>query len=337
MSGEPAIAEQVPEPSRDERSPAQALLQVEGLSVATGSGEDAARPLQGVSIEIERGSLVGIVGESGSGKSMTSLAILGLLPPGLRVAAGSIRFDGRELLGLSEKQLRRVRGEEVSIVFQNPRSSLNPVISVGEQIAELMRVHHGMSKAQAKADTIELLDAMGIANAARRASDYPHQYSGGMAQRAALARAMACSPKLLIADEPTTGLDATVQEDVLDLLVRSVRERDAALMLVSHDMRVIRATCDKTVVMYAGMVLESGPTAAVLDAPSSPYTQALVDCFEVSDRGRVNSIPGAAPMVLDPHTGCPFAPRCALAEPRCGESVPQLKPHDGRTVACHLR
>ncbi|HET6449095.1 MAG TPA: ABC transporter ATP-binding protein [Conexibacter sp.] len=324
-----------PAPSAD----AQRLLRIDGLSVATGAGadEDCAHPLQGVSIDIARGSLVGLVGESGSGKSMTSMAILGMLPPGLRVTAGSIDFDGRDLLALSEKQLRAVRGEAISIVFQNPKSSLNPVMKVGEQIAELMRIHEGLSKQRARAAAVELLDAMGIPNAAKRAQDYPHQYSGGMAQRAALARAMACSPKLLIADEPTTGLDATVQEEVLDLLVRSVRERDASLLLVSHDMRVIRATCDRTIVMYAGMVLESGPTDAVLGTPRSPYTQALVDCFEVTARGRVNSIPGAAPMVLEAHVGCPFAPRCTLAEERCRESVPQLEQREGRWVACHVR
>jgi oligopeptide/dipeptide ABC transporter ATP-binding protein len=335
VSGEYTVAEAAAGPARPDAG-GEALLRVDGLSVATTGSPDQAHPLQEVTIEIGRGSLVGLVGESGSGKSMTSMTILGMLPPGLAVTAGSVDFDGRDLLSLSEKQMREVRGEEISIVFQNPKSSLNPVIQVGEQIAELMRIHHGASKAASRAAAVELLDGMGIPDAARRAREYPHQYSGGMAQRAALARAMACSPKLLIADEPTTGLDATVQEEVLDLLVHSVRERGASLLLVSHDMRVIKATCDRTVVMYAGMVLESGPTDAVLGSPRSPYTRALLDCFEVSDRGQVNSIPGAAPMVLEPHEGCPFAPRCALVEERCRAAVPSLRERDGRGVACHL-
>ena len=250
---------------------------------------------------------------------------------------GEVLGAGPVSLTLPERQLRAIRGAKISIVFQNPRASLNPVISVGKQIAEVTRVHTGAGKREAWEHAVELLDGMGIRNARRRADDYPHQYSGGMAQRAALARALACSPRLLIADEPTTGLDATVQEDVLELLVTRIRERDASLLLISHDIGVIAATCDEVVVMYAGTVLESGPAGPILEGALSPYTAALVACFDVTESGRMRAIPGSTPVLTHAHAGCPFASRCEVAEPVCADSVPALEEKGGRRVACHLR
>lgn len=312
------------------------LLSVQGLTAAVEARDRRTYPLQGVTLAVPRNRVVGLVGESGSGKSLTASAILGLLPAGVRVTAGEIHFDGRDLLALPDRQLRRVRGEEISIVFQNARASLNPLIPVGKQIAEILRVHEGLDRKKAWEQAVELLDGMGIRDAERRAKDYPHQYSGGMAQRVALARALACSPKLLIADEPTTGLDVTVQEDVLELLVSRIRSRGASLLLISHDIGVIAATCDEAVVMYAGMVLEAGSAPVILRNPLSPYTKALVECFHVIGRGRMRAIPGSALMLAGMHGGCPFYPRCELAQEICMESVPALRERRGRRVACHL-
>jgi oligopeptide/dipeptide ABC transporter ATP-binding protein len=323
--------------TRAEAAPgSDVLLAVEGLSAMAQAHGRLTHPLQGVTFSIPRNRVVGLVGESGSGKSLTASAILGLMPAGVQVTAGAIALEGRNLLALRERELRRVRGAQISIVFQNPRASLNPIIPVGKQIAELLRLHEGLDRRQAWTQSVELLAGMGIRKAAQRAKDYPHQYSGGMAQRAALARALACSPKLLIADEPTTGLDATVQEEVLELLVSRTRSRGASLLLISHDIGVIGATCDEAVVMYAGMVLEDGPATVVLRESLSPYTKALVECFHVVERGRMQAIPGSAPLLTGKHTGCPFRARCALAQEVCEESVPELREVRGRKVACHL-
>jgi oligopeptide/dipeptide ABC transporter ATP-binding protein len=313
------------------------LLAIRDLSATAETNQGTTYPLQGVTFSVPRKRIVGLVGESGSGKSLTTSAVLGLLPAGVRVTAGEILFDGRDLVRMSERRLRRVRGAEISIVFQNPRASLNPVMPVGKQIAEVLRIHEGLRRRDAWEHAVELLAGMGIRHARQRARDYPHQYSGGMAQRAALARALACGPKLLIADEPTTGLDATVQQDVLELLVTRIREQGASLLLISHDIGVIAATCDEAVVMYAGMVLEAGDAAAVLERPLSPYTEALVDCFDVAGPGRMRAIPGTAPLLTRAHRGCPFAPRCPLVQPGFADSVPTLREREGRMVACHLR
>jgi oligopeptide/dipeptide ABC transporter ATP-binding protein len=324
-------------PVADGAEPTAPLLSVEGLSASAFAGGAQAEPLQDVVLRIPQDTSVGLVGESGSGKSLSALSILRLLPAGVKVTSGAIRWQGEDLLGLSEGRMRSIRGAEISMVFQNPKMSLNPVLTVGEQIAEVIRVHRHTPRKQAKAEAVDLLGSMGIVHAARRANDYPHQFSGGMAQRAALARAMACSPRLLIADEPTTGLDPTVQEDVLELLLKSVRDRHASLLLISHDMKAVAATCDLTVVMYAGMALESGPTAEVLASPLNPYTAALVACAGIIGRGKVTTIPGSVPQRVTRHEGCPFAPRCASVMPVCNETVPPRTQHGERTVACHLR
>jgi peptide/nickel transport system ATP-binding protein len=320
----------------DGQGPADELLVVEELHATARVRGRLTYPLQGVTFAVPKNRVVGLVGESGSGKSLTAAAILGLLPGGVHVTSGTVRFGGRDLLSLPERELRRVRGAEISIVFQNPRASLNPMMSVGTQVAEILRVHERLGKRQAWQQAVELLAAMGIRQPGRRARDYPHQYSGGMAQRAALARALACSPRLLIADEPTTGLDATVQQEVLELLLSRTRERGASLLLISHDIGVIGATCDDAVVMYAGMVLEAGTASAILRTPLSPYTKALVECFDFTEPGRMRAIPGTVPVLTEQHTGCPFRFRCPLAQETCALSVPALREVAGRRVACHL-
>lgn len=310
------------------------LLEVSGLQVETDAG---VRLLHGIELTVPKGARVGIVGESGSGKSMTAAAVLGLLPDGVRTTAGSIRLQGRELVGLPERELRQIRGREISIVYQNAVASLNPLLPVGDQIARVCRVHTGVSKQAAWERTVELLDSLGIANARERAKAYPHHFSGGMAQRVAIAMALICDPALLIADEPTTGLDATIQAQVLEVIDASVRERDAALLLISHDLAVIRAMCDYVAVVYAGELLELGATEAVLDEPLSPYTAGLVRCLHPAP-GEFAYIPGRIPPPGAVREGCPFAPRCAEATDACRTANPELRElRPNHWAACHHR
>jgi len=314
--------------------PGEPLLEVAGLRVETAAGIGL---LHGMELAVPAGARVGVVGESGSGKSMTAAAILGLLPDGLRASAGSVRLRGRELIGLPERELRAVRGREVSIVYQNAVTSLNPLLPVGEQIARVCRAHTGLSKEAAKRRAVELLDQLGIADAASRANAYPHHFSGGMAQRVAIAMALICDPALLIADEPTTGLDATIQAQVLDAIDASVREREAALLLISHDLAVIRAMCDHVAVVYSGELLEFGATEQVLGEPLSPYTAGLVRCLEPAE-GEIAYIPGRIPPPGAPRSGCPFAPRCAEATDACRSEQPELRELRPRHWAsCHHR
>jgi oligopeptide/dipeptide ABC transporter ATP-binding protein len=312
------------------------LLEVSGLVVSASSGRHAVPLLRGVELVVPPGARVGVVGESGSGKSMTANAILRLLPPNVDVAGGSIRFAGRDLLGLSEREMRQVRGGEISIIYQNAVASLNPLLSVGEQIATVCRVHTGLSRSEAWARTVETLDSLGIADAERRARSYPHQFSGGMAQRVAIAMALICRPKLLIADEPSTGLDATIQAQVLEVMDQSIELSGAALLLISHDLSVIGAMCDIVAVVYAGMVLEFGYTNDVLKSPLSPYTEGLVRCLAPVE-GEIAYIPGRIP---EPGSfgddQCPFADRSYKVTERCRSERPllrELRPH--HWVACH--
>jgi peptide/nickel transport system ATP-binding protein len=307
------------------------LLRISDLVVEAG----AVPLLRGIELRVPEGARVGIVGESGSGKSMTASAILGLLPEGVRAAGGSIAFRGRNLLELEERDLRAVRGGEISIVYQNAVASLNPLLSVGEQIARVCRAHTGVSKAGAWERTVRLLDSLGIPDAEHRARDYPHHFSGGMAQRVAIAMALICDPALLIADEPTTGLDATIQVQVLEVIDRSVRERGAALLLISHDLSVIRAMCDLVAVAYAGEILEFGSTDDVLSNPLSPYTAGLVQCLDPPP-GEIAFIPGRIPEPGTFGEQCPFADRCRLVSDRCRAERPLLRElQPDHWVACH--
>jgi len=282
-------------------------------------------PCNGVSLEIYEGEVLGIVGESGSGKSMTALSILRLLPPGARIG-GEVLFEGRDLLALTEERMQGVRGKDIAMIFQEPMSSLNPVYSVGYQIQEAIRLHTKMGKREALERSVELLHMVNMPEARRRIRDYPHQLSGGMQQRAMIAMALACRPKLLIADEPTTALDVTIQAQILDLLEKLKKNTSMSLMLITHDLSVVSEIADWVIVMYAGRVVEEGKKDGLLNAPMHPYTKGLIDSIplveEVSRRLRV--IPGTVPSMSDLPVGCSFASRCNCKLDICLRQEPGL-------------
>ncbi|HTO24799.1 MAG TPA: ABC transporter ATP-binding protein [Gaiellaceae bacterium] len=314
------------------------LLAVEGLEVRFWTNRGTVHAVNGISFAIEPGETLGIVGESGCGKSVTSLAILGLLPRAGRATAGSARLEGRELLALSDRELRDVRGREIAMIFQDPMTSLNPVLTIGRQIREALEAHFGLDRKAADARAVELLDQVGIPSAKSRISDYPHQFSGGMRQRAMIAMALACEPKLLIADEPTTALDVTIQAQILDLLRELVSERDTALIMITHDLGVVAGTCDRVNVMYAGMFVETGSAEQVFGAPRHPYTLGLLQSVPRLDtpRGRqLQPIAGAPRDMLQPPHACPFQPRCRYAvEESLHEVPPLVEIEPGHFVAC---
>jgi oligopeptide/dipeptide ABC transporter ATP-binding protein len=280
------------------------------------------------------GARLGIVGESGSGKTMTANAVLRVLPAAGRIVRGEINFNGRDLVRLGERELERIRGREISMVFQNAKAALNPVFPIGDQIATVYRTHTGGSRREAHERTVEMLARMGIPNPRERANAYPHELSGGMAQRVMIAMGLICEPALLLADEPTTGLDLTIQAQVLEVMEESLAERATTLVLISHDIGVVRALCDEIVVMYAGEVVEAGPISLVLDHPSHPYTQGLVSSYLADDRPVY--IAGRIPSMRREFAGCSFADRCRYADDRSRSERPQLRRlPDGRLVACH--
>ncbi len=303
------------------------VLAVEGLSVEFRHESDFVRVVDDVSFEIAPGQTVGLVGESGSGKTVTSLAAIGLLPRAARVAQGSVRLGGRDLQRLTHKERRLVRGRDISMVFQEPMTSLNPAFSVGNQIAESLRVHRSLTRRQALTRAVELLDLVGVPDAERRVKDYPHTFSGGMRQRAMIAMAVACEPRVLIADEPTTALDVTVQAQVLDLLRRLQTEFGMAMLFVTHDLGVVANVCDRVVVLYAGQVVEQADASNFFTRPRHPYARALLDAMpQVGDpRERLRAIPGEVPRPEAFPSGCRFFPRCAYAEPRCAEAPVELQ------------
>jgi oligopeptide/dipeptide ABC transporter ATP-binding protein len=294
--------------------------------------------VNGVSFDIAAGETLGIVGESGCGKSVTSLAILGILPRAGRVTSGHALFEGRDLLGRSDSDLRKIRGREIAMIFQDPMTSLNPVLTIGRQIRETLETHFGVSRKEAQARTVELLEQVGIPEARRRAGDYPHQFSGGMRQRAMIAMALACEPKLLIADEPTTALDVTIQAQILDLLRDLVADRNTALIMITHDLGVVAGTCDRVNVMYGGMIVETGDAEDVFRSPRHPYTLGLLQSVPRLDtpRGRkLHPIEGAPRDMLRPPAACPFAPRCAYEVDQSRQEVPPLREiARGHKVAC---
>ncbi len=305
------------------------LLAVDNLRV-----EFAARrvvhAVRGLSYTIAPGETLGLVGESGSGKSVSALALLGLLPKRVgRITAGSVRFEGRELVGLPEDQLRHVRGARIGMIFQDPLSSLNPVLTVGRQITEGLETHRGLNHTAASKRAVELLDMVGIPAARRRVHDYPHQFSGGMRQRAMIAMALACEPTLLIADEPTTALDVTIRAQILDLLGRLRAELRMAVLLITHDLGVVAGFADRLAVMYAGRIVETGQTEDVLARPEHPYTVGLLQSLPRLDRPRqaeLKPIGGAPPDLASQIVGCPFAPRCAWRLELCWSVDPEILP-----------
>ena len=319
------------------------VLRVRDLRVEFDTREGVVPVIDGLSFDLAPSQALGLVGESGCGKSMTALAIMGLVPsPPGRIAQGSIEYAGEDLVTAGDARMRDVRGNEISMIFQEPMTSLNPVYTVGEQIAEVLRVHQGLSRAAAWRQAVELIDAVRIPLPDRRAGEYPHQLSGGMRQRIMIAIALACRPKLLIADEPTTALDVTVQAQIFDLLQDLRAGTGAALILITHDMGVVAEVAERVVVMYAGRKAEEGPTSALLGHPSHPYTQGLIASVphvvdEVPrEREALTEIPGIVPALTEfGQDRCLFAPRCASADEGCTRARPPEAPWgDGRNVAC---
>ncbi|MGH3073057.1 MAG: ABC transporter ATP-binding protein [Gaiellaceae bacterium] len=316
----------------------EALLTVEDLHVRFGTERGIVHAVNGISFDIAAGETLGIVGESGCGKSVTSLAILGILSRNARVTSGRALFGGRDLLTLSDEQLRSIRGREIAMIFQDPMTSLNPVLTVGRQIREALETHFGMDRERADRRSAELLDQVGIPSAKMRLKDYPHQFSGGMRQRAMIAMALACEPKLLIADEPTTALDVTIQAQILELLRTLVAERDTALMLITHDLGVVAGMCERVNVMYAGMFMETGSADRIFAEPRHPYTLGLLQSVPRLDAGRrqkLMPIPGSPRNMLSPPAECPFAPRCRYEVEQSRLQVPPLEEIEpGHKIAC---
>ena len=300
------------------------LLEVHNLGVQLQTQRGPAAAVRGVSFSLERGQTLGLIGESGCGKSITALSLMGLLPENA-VVTGSIRFDKQEMVGMNDAALRRLRGDRIGMIFQEPMTALNPVHTIGHQVAEPLRLHRGTDRAAARAQAIALLDRVGIADAARRVDAYPHQFSGGQRQRITIAMALACGPDLLIADEPTTALDVTIQGQILDLISELVQERGMALLLISHDLGVIAQNVDNMMVMYGGTVVESGPSASVFSHMAHPYTRGLFGARPKlgAPRGtRLTTIAGTVPELADLSAGCPFFERCTWAAPACAQALP---------------
>ena len=315
------------------------LLEVDDLYVEFRTDYGVVNAVNGISYNLDKGETLAILGESGCGKSVSAQTIMGILdsPPGF-VTGGEIRYKGRDLLQMAAKEQRNLRGEEISIVFQDALSSLNPVFSVGAQIGEMFRRHRGTSRKDAKNAAIELMDRVRIPSARERVNDYPHQFSGGMRQRVMIAMAIALDPEILIADEPTTALDVTVQAQVMDLLADLQRENGMGLILITHDLGVVGEIADRIAVMYAGRIVETGGTDAVFSAPAMPYTAGLMTSIaRVDQKGqKLNPIKGAPPNLAELPPGCPFEPRCPRATELCVAELPELREvAPGRRSACH--
>ncbi len=314
------------------------LLSVEGLAVQFWTARGTIYAVNGISFDIAPGETLGIVGESGCGKSVTSLALLGILPRAGRAVAGTAMFDRQDLLQLSDDDLRTIRGKEIAMIFQDPMTSLNPVLTIGSQIREPLETHFGMDRKEADKRAAELIDRVGIPGAKTRLKDYPHQFSGGMRQRAMIAMALACEPKLLIADEPTTALDVTIQAQILDLLRELVAERNTALVLITHDLGVVAGMCQRVNVMYGGMFMETGSARQVFERPRHPYTLGLLQSVPRLDAARKSAlrpIEGSPRDMLRPPQACPFQPRCRYDVEESSKSVPPLvELEPGHKVAC---
>jgi peptide/nickel transport system ATP-binding protein len=322
------------------------LLEVDDLTTYFFTRDGVVRAVDGVSFTVRRGEVLAIVGESGCGKSVTSLSIMRLIacPPG-RYVKGRVLFEGRDLLRLPEPEMRKIRGDAISMIFQEPMTSLNPVLTIGRQIAEALVVHRGSSREQAAQRAVELLRRVRIPEAEQRAAQYPHELSGGMRQRVMIAMALACEPRLLIADEPTTALDVTIQAQILELMRELQRETGAAIVLITHDLGVVAEMAERVVVMYAGRKVEEAPVAELFARPRHPYTRGLLDSIpklgaesrdvEGAPRKRLAEIAGTVPSLSEPIVGCAFAPRCSYATPRCREDAPRIEEKaPGHFAAC---
>jgi len=322
------------------------ILSVDNLHTHFFTRDGVVRAIDSLSLTVQAGEVLGIVGESGCGKSVTALSIMRLIPPRSgRIVQGSVRFEGRDLATLDDEQMRAIRGNQIAMVFQEPMTSLNPVHTVGAQIAEAVRIHQGLPGAAALARAVEMLALVRIPDAPRRVHDYPHEFSGGMRQRVMIAMALSCNPKLLIADEPTTALDVTIQAQILKLMVELNGRVGAAIMLITHDLGVIAETAHRVAVMYAGRKVEEAGVNELFDLPVHPYTRGLMASIPRGRQGartrRLSEIPGMVPSLREttpgqaPFPGCAFAPRCGFARPRCHEQAPPLLPYnEGHLAAC---
>ncbi|MGH8457044.1 MAG: ABC transporter ATP-binding protein [Stenotrophobium sp.] len=314
------------------------LLEVENLNVSFTTPDGVVRAVNGLSFVLGQGETLGVAGESGSGKSQTAMAVMGLLARNAKVS-GSIRFDGRELLGLTAAQMNAIRGCDIGMIFQDPMTSLNPYLRIGPQMAEVLVQHRGMGMDAALAASVQMLEAVHMPDAHNRLRQYPHEISGGQRQRVMIAMTLLCKPRLLIADEPTTALDVTIQAQIIDLLAELRRELGLAILLITHDLGVVAELCERTLVMYAGQVMEQGTTARLLSAPSHPYTRGLVLSRPGQDMrtdADLPVIPGAPPDLTKLPAGCPFQPRCGHALPVCAELNPPLRESNGVQRACHV-
>ncbi|MBB4301425.1 peptide/nickel transport system ATP-binding protein [Rhodobium orientis] len=316
------------------------LLEIEGLRVQFRTATGVSRAVDGLSLSVDAGQVLAIVGESGCGKSVTAMAILGLLPEGISRADGTIRFEGRDLLALTDREMQKIRGKAVSMVFQEPMTSLNPVLTVGRQIGETLRLHEGLGRRATEARALEMLRLVGIPEPERRLKQYPHELSGGMRQRVMIAMALACNPRLLIADEPTTALDVTVQAQILDLMRDLIGRTGTGMVLITHDFGVVAEMAQRVVVMYAGRKVEEAPVRDLFAAPRHPYTRALLDSMPRLTEGgeapeELTEIPGVVPALTEPVRACTFEPRCPRASDQCRTLYPPFREcGDDHMVAC---
>jgi len=318
------------------------LLSVDELRTHFFTQDGVTRAVDGVSFSLEEGDTLGIVGESGCGKSVTALSIMRLLPPKLgRTVGGRVVFEGKNLLDLSEAEMREIRGNRAAMIFQEPMTSLNPVLTIGDQIAEAVMIHQKVGSGEGMARAVEMLRLVRIPDAERRLKDYPHQFSGGMRQRVMIAMALSCNPKLLIADEPTTALDVTIQAQILKLMLELKGRFGAAVILITHDLGIVAETCQRVIVMYAGRKVEEAGVVELFERPMHPYTRGLMSSIPRRRRAgaapvrRLTEIPGIVPSLKDPIVGCAFAPRCPLASDKCRAEAPPLRPGGaGHLVAC---
>ncbi|MFD0980487.1 oligopeptide/dipeptide ABC transporter ATP-binding protein [Tropicimonas aquimaris] len=316
-----------------------ALLEIKDLSVKFETNDGIVSAVNGVSFNVDQGDTLAIVGESGSGKSQTAFAAIGLLARNGR-SAGSVKWDGQEILNLPEAKLNRIRASEIAMIFQDPMTSLNPFLKVSEQMEEVLTLHRGMSRREARAECIRMLDAVRIPDAAARITMYPHEFSGGMRQRIMIAMSLLCRPRLLIADEPTTALDVTVQAQIMDLLRDIKNEFNTALILITHDLGIVAGSCDRTMVMYGGRIMERGLTSEIFEHPTHPYTLGLLEAVPRLDRKEevLPTIPGEPPDMLRGFKGCPFEPRCPLRMEHCATEPPALERQSATRVrACHRK
>jgi oligopeptide/dipeptide ABC transporter ATP-binding protein len=304
------------------------LLKVNNLKTTFYSKNKKVQAVRGVSLHVNTGDILGIVGESGSGKSVLMKSVINILPENARVDSGEIYFEGKDILNLTSEEMRKVKGKEMAMIFQDPMTALNPLKKVGDHLVEVLVRHKGMNKKEAKKRAVDLLRDVGIPTPEKRVNQYPHEFSGGMRQRVLIAMALACSPKLLIADEPTTALDVTIQAQILELLKSLKEKNNMSVILITHDLGVVASTCNRVNVMYGGLIMEEGLIDEIFYEPKHPYTKALLNSIpkvEGDEKVRLEPIEGSAPSLLNPPKGCPFAERCKFAEERCFKEVPEYK------------